>query len=44
MKIPRTYEGEGKTTLHIMNKDAEYGLMINGYSEVGCQSSQTKLY
>ncbi|XP_030765363.1 NADH dehydrogenase [ubiquinone] 1 alpha subcomplex assembly factor 3 [Sitophilus oryzae] len=31
----KVYEGEGKTTLHIMNKDEELGLMINGYSQAG---------
>ncbi|XP_074109427.1 NADH dehydrogenase [ubiquinone] 1 alpha subcomplex assembly factor 3 [Cotesia typhae] len=29
------YEGEGKTTVTILNKDPEYGLMIDGVSSVG---------
>ncbi|XP_066147407.1 NADH dehydrogenase [ubiquinone] 1 alpha subcomplex assembly factor 3 [Euwallacea fornicatus] len=32
---PNTYADEGRTTVHVMNKDYEYGLMIDGYSEVG---------
>lgn len=28
------YEGDGKTTLSILNKDATYGLMVDSYSEV----------
>ncbi|KAG5883226.1 hypothetical protein JTB14_011418 [Gonioctena quinquepunctata] len=32
---PGAYEGEGKTSIHILNKDAELGIMIDGYSQVG---------
>ncbi|XP_066261656.1 NADH dehydrogenase [ubiquinone] 1 alpha subcomplex assembly factor 3 [Euwallacea similis] len=32
---PSTYADEGRTTVHVMNKEDEYGLMIDGYSEVG---------
>lgn len=28
------YEEDGKTKVHIMNNDSEFGLMINGYSQV----------
>ncbi|XP_018579775.1 NADH dehydrogenase [ubiquinone] 1 alpha subcomplex assembly factor 3 [Anoplophora glabripennis] len=35
LHIPGAYEGEGKTTIHILNKEAELGLMIDGYSQVG---------
>ncbi|XP_017775130.1 PREDICTED: NADH dehydrogenase [ubiquinone] 1 alpha subcomplex assembly factor 3 [Nicrophorus vespilloides] len=31
----RTYDGEGKTSVHILNNDNELGLMINGVSQVG---------
>lgn len=34
LHIPGAYEGEGKTTIHILNKEAELGLMIDGYSQV----------
>ncbi|KAK5646253.1 hypothetical protein RI129_004717 [Pyrocoelia pectoralis] len=30
-----SYEGDGKTTAHILNNDADSGLLINGISEVG---------
>ncbi|XP_026462702.1 NADH dehydrogenase [ubiquinone] 1 alpha subcomplex assembly factor 3-like [Ctenocephalides felis] len=29
------YDGEGKTVLRLLNQDAEMGLMINSYSQVG---------
>ncbi|VEN39345.1 unnamed protein product [Callosobruchus maculatus] len=32
---PGAYEGPGKTTIHILNREDELGLMIDGYSEVG---------
>ncbi|XP_050307607.1 NADH dehydrogenase [ubiquinone] 1 alpha subcomplex assembly factor 3 [Anthonomus grandis grandis] len=32
---PRGYDDEGKTTLHIMNREQELGLMIDGFSQVG---------
>ncbi|KAJ8968590.1 hypothetical protein NQ314_002256 [Rhamnusium bicolor] len=35
LNSPGAYEGEGKTSAHILNSDTELGLMINGYSEVG---------
>lgn len=31
----KSYEGDGKTKVHIMNDDSELGLMINGYSQMG---------
>lgn len=37
------FEGEGKTTAHILNKDEELGLMIDAYSEVIILSYQTGL-
>ncbi|XP_066994984.1 NADH dehydrogenase [ubiquinone] 1 alpha subcomplex assembly factor 3 [Anabrus simplex] len=30
-----SYESDGKTTVHILNKDSELGLMINSYSQLG---------
>ncbi|CAH0556678.1 unnamed protein product [Brassicogethes aeneus] len=30
-----TYEGDGKTTLNILNNEADMGLMIDGFSQVG---------
>ncbi|KAB0798430.1 hypothetical protein PPYR_09423 [Photinus pyralis] len=30
-----SYQGDGKTTAHILNSDADSGLLINGISEVG---------
>lgn len=30
-----TYEGDGKTTAQVLNKDLESGLMINSISKVG---------
>ncbi|CAH1183576.1 unnamed protein product [Phaedon cochleariae] len=32
---PGAYEGEGKTSVHILNKDSDLGIMIDGYSQVG---------
>ncbi|KAF5299051.1 hypothetical protein FQA39_LY11597 [Lamprigera yunnana] len=32
---PASYEGEGKTTVNILNNELDIGLMINGYSQVG---------
>lgn len=29
-----SYDGDGKTTVQVMNKDLEYGLMIEAYNEV----------
>ncbi|XP_015519920.2 NADH dehydrogenase [ubiquinone] 1 alpha subcomplex assembly factor 3 [Neodiprion pinetum] len=29
------YEGDGKTTISILNRDEVYGLMINSYSKIG---------
>ncbi|GLV37808.1 uncharacterized protein CBL_06490 [Carabus blaptoides fortunei] len=34
-KLSTSYEGDGKTKVHIMNDDSELGLMINGYSQLG---------
>lgn len=31
----RTYEGDGKTTAQVLNKDLENGLMINAISKIG---------
>ncbi|KAL3281734.1 hypothetical protein HHI36_004938 [Cryptolaemus montrouzieri] len=33
--IRKCYDGEGKTTATILNNEADFGLMIDGYSEVG---------
>lgn len=30
-----TYEGDGKTSINILNKEMENGLMINSYSQFG---------
>lgn len=30
-----TYEGDGKTKVHILNKELDLGLMINSYSQFG---------
>lgn len=30
-----TYEGDGKTTVHVLNKELELGLMINAFSQAG---------
>lgn len=30
-----TYEGDGKTSVQILNKEMENGLMINSFSQVG---------
>ncbi|CAH1104166.1 unnamed protein product [Psylliodes chrysocephalus] len=35
LNIPGAYEASGKTTVHVLNKDSELGLMIDGYSQVG---------
>ncbi|KAJ8921029.1 hypothetical protein NQ315_015825 [Exocentrus adspersus] len=32
---PGAYEASGKTSVHVLNKEAELGLMIDGYSQVG---------
>lgn len=29
-----SYEGDGKTSVQVMNKDSEFGLMIESYNEV----------
>lgn len=29
-----SYDGDGKTTVQLMNKDLEFGLMIEAYNEV----------
>lgn len=29
-----SYEGDGKTTVKVLNNDAELGLMVNSFSEV----------
>lgn len=34
LNSPGNYEGEGKTTMNILNSESELGLLINGYSEV----------
>ncbi|CAG9766040.1 unnamed protein product [Ceutorhynchus assimilis] len=31
----KALDGEGKTTVHILNKDEDLGLMVDGYSQVG---------
>ncbi|KAJ8960899.1 hypothetical protein NQ318_020198 [Aromia moschata] len=35
LRAPGAYEGEGKTTVQILNKETELGLMIDGISQVG---------
>ncbi|KAJ8983778.1 hypothetical protein NQ317_000338 [Molorchus minor] len=35
LSSPSAYEGEGKTTVQILNNETELGLMINGISQVG---------
>ena len=30
-----TYEGDGKTSVQILNKELDAGLMINSFSQVG---------
>jgi hypothetical protein len=30
-----TYEGDGKTSVQVLNKETEYGLMINSISQSG---------
>ncbi|CAG9860273.1 unnamed protein product [Phyllotreta striolata] len=32
---PGAYEASGKTTVQVMNKDTEIGIMIDGFSQVG---------
>ncbi|EDS29948.1 conserved hypothetical protein [Culex quinquefasciatus] len=34
-----TYEGDGKTSVTILNKEADVGLLINSYSQVGFRLS-----
>lgn len=34
-----TYDGDGKTTVRVLNNDPEMGLMVNSFSEVS--SAQT---
>jgi hypothetical protein len=31
----KTYEGDGKTTAQVLNKDLESGLMVNSISKIG---------
>ena len=35
MKKYSTYEGDGKTSVQILNQETELGLMINSYSQIG---------
>ncbi|XP_068905397.1 NADH dehydrogenase [ubiquinone] 1 alpha subcomplex assembly factor 3 isoform X2 [Tenebrio molitor] len=35
LNSPGAYDAEGKTTVHILNNEAELGLMVNGFSQVG---------
>ncbi|XP_057668425.1 NADH dehydrogenase [ubiquinone] 1 alpha subcomplex assembly factor 3 [Diorhabda carinulata] len=32
---PGAYEGSGKTSVHILNKDSDLGILIDGFSQVG---------
>ncbi|KAL1497119.1 hypothetical protein ABEB36_008129 [Hypothenemus hampei] len=35
LRNPRGYDDDGKTSVHILNKDEDLALMIDGYSQVG---------
>lgn len=34
-----SYEGDGKTTVKVLNNDPEMGLMVNSFSEVSIMES-----